>query len=1008
MAARMLAMSASWPAGARARRASAPFLVNAPRACLSLVFLLALARTLPAAEPVRPPDAPAVVPVPPAPLTPEESRRKIRVPAGYRVELVAAEPLVLDPVAFDWDERGRLWVVEMADYPLGLDGQGRAGGRVRVLEDTDRDGRYDRATLFADGLSFPTGILTWRGGCIVTAAPDILRLEDRDGDGRADSREVLFTGFNPGNQQLRINGLRWGADGWVYVANGGHHVNYGKDVSIASTRTGATIALGARDFRFKPDTGELDPLSGPAQFGRTRDAWGRWFGVQNSFPLWHYALEDPYLRRNPHVAPPAPRVLLTESNPRVHPVLAPEARYHSFSQAGRYTSACSPLIVGDPLLFGAPATPGEENALVCEPVHGLVQRLRLTPDGATFKAERAGDADADFFASADRWCRPVMVRTGPDGALWVADMYRYMIEHPQWLPAVGQQDLAPHYRIGDDRGRMYRVFPDGRRPAGVEAMGGLSGTELVARLDAANGWQRDQAQMLLLWRADRAVVPALRRLAADPGRPLGRMHALHTLEQFGALDDATLVAALADPTAGVRGHALVLAERRPADAVVAAAVRLVDDPDPKVRLQLALSLGAWSQPAAGRALAALAGRDGADPLVRGAVASALVPHLAAFAGEFEGPEELREAAFRTALGEKRDDVIRSGLEVPLARAHLDDAASLARVRAALLLLRGADLTLESLAERHAHDPRWERLVARKAAVLDEVQGAGAGAPASRDAWLTTVLLGDPAEEAAAIERLGHLLAPRHGLSPLGDYLGPLVRTGSARVPEWLLQHWEQRTPGERGAILDALLGREAWAEDLLARIEAGRLAPGILDAPRQARLLRHPSAALRRRASSVLAAGENRPRAQVLAAFRPALRLRGDPEQGKRVFAQVCAACHELEGVGQPLGPDLRSVVDHPAEKLLSAILDPNADIQPGYAAYFCELRNGEQLYGTIAAETGGSLTFRLADGSTRAVVRGEIRNLQSSNVSLMPEGLEAGLTLASLADLVAYLKQLR
>jgi len=271
---------------------------------------------------------PAILPV--VPLPPEESLAKIHVPRGFCVELVAAEPLVLDPVAFDWDERGRLWVVEMADYPVEFDGNGKPGGRVRILEDTDRDGRFDRSQVFADGLSFPTGILTWRDGCLVTAAPEILFLRDTDGDGRVDERQVLFTGFNTGNQQLRVNGLRWGLDGWVYCANGGHHVGYGKDVSVTSLLTGEKIALGTRDFRFDPDTGAFDPLSGPAQFGRSRDSWGRWFGVQNSYPLWHYAIEDRYLRRNPYVAPPNPKVLLTGSNPRVFSARVPEKRFHSF------------------------------------------------------------------------------------------------------------------------------------------------------------------------------------------------------------------------------------------------------------------------------------------------------------------------------------------------------------------------------------------------------------------------------------------------------------------------------------------------------------------------------------------------------------------------------------------------------------------------------------------------------------------------------------------------------
>lgn len=300
------------------------------------------------------------------PLSPAESLKKLHVPSGFRVELAAAEPLVLDPVAFDWDERGRLWVVEMADYPLGMDGKGKPGGRVRILEDTKGDGHYDKATLFADGLNFPNGILTWRDGAIITAAPEILFLRDTDGDGKADERRVLVSGLQEGNQQLRANGLRWGLDNWVHVAIGGHHGKYGVNTRLKSVRTGESVLVGSRDFRFRPDTGELEPQSGPTQFGRNRDNWGRWFGTQNSNPLWHYVLPDHYLRRNPHFGAAQTLVqLLTPPNPPVFPASPLEKRYHSFTQAGHFTSACAGMIYRDSVLFLGIETHG----FVCEPFH---------------------------------------------------------------------------------------------------------------------------------------------------------------------------------------------------------------------------------------------------------------------------------------------------------------------------------------------------------------------------------------------------------------------------------------------------------------------------------------------------------------------------------------------------------------------------------------------------------------------------------------------------------------
>ncbi|MDG2220514.1 MAG: hypothetical protein P8L85_03990, partial [Rubripirellula sp.] len=288
----------------------------------------------------------------PKPTEPGNAIKSIHVPDGYEVQLVAAEPLVLDPVAIDWGPDGKLWVVEMADYPLGMDGKGQAGGRVRFLEDTDADGQYDKSTLFADGLSFPNGVLVWGRGVLVTAAPEILYLEDTTGDGKADLRRTLYAGFLEGNQQLRVNGLRWGLDNWVYCASGSHHGGYGKGSKITSLQTGEKFAVGSRDFRVRPEIGMLDPQSGPSQYGRVRDDWGNWFGVQNSYPLWHYVLADHNIRRNPHYAPPNPKQqVITPSNPPVYPASKLQKRFHSFNQSGRFTSACSPMIYRDDRLF---------------------------------------------------------------------------------------------------------------------------------------------------------------------------------------------------------------------------------------------------------------------------------------------------------------------------------------------------------------------------------------------------------------------------------------------------------------------------------------------------------------------------------------------------------------------------------------------------------------------------------------------------------------------------------
>jgi putative membrane-bound dehydrogenase-like protein len=386
----------------------------------------------------------------PPPLTPEAALKAFRTKPELVVELVAAEPLVESPVAIDWDLKGRLWVVEMFDYPMGVHGNWKPGGRVKVLQDYDHDGRYDRATVYVDGLPFPTGLLVVTNGVYICAAPDILFAQDTDGDGKADHVRTNYTGFATHNYQARVNGLSWGLDGWIYGSSG---LFGGK---IKNLVTGGEVDLSGRDFRFHPTTGVIEPAAGISQMGRVRDDEGNWFGNDNSTLLWHYPLPEHYARRNPHVTYPEPRVSVARGKDpnKLFPASRTLERFNDPQMANRVTGACGPEIYCATLL----GTNYYRNAFICEPVHNLVTRLVLRPSGVTFIGERAPDeTDREFLASTDNWFRPVQVRTGPDGALWVVDMYRFVIEHPRWISAERLKSLD--VRAGADKGRIYRIRP---------------------------------------------------------------------------------------------------------------------------------------------------------------------------------------------------------------------------------------------------------------------------------------------------------------------------------------------------------------------------------------------------------------------------------------------------------------------------------------------------------------------------------------------------------------------
>ena len=931
------------------------------------------------------------------PLEPAAAMKTLRVPKGFTIDLVASEPQLLDPVAFDWDTRGRLWVVEMADYPLGLGENGAAGGRVRVLEDRDKDGSYEHSTLFAEGLNFPNGIITWRDGVIVTAAPDVILLRDTDGDGKSDDREILLTGLSEGNQQLRANGLRWGLDNWVYVAAGGHHGKYGIDTAVRSSRAGTDVKIGSRDFRFRPDTGEVQPQSGPTQFGRNRNDWGDWFGTQNSRPLWHYVLPDHYLSRNPHYAPPEGRVLLPpKPSPLVYPAKPPQERFHGFEQSGHFTSACSGMIYRDERLF--PSLPGTGagwstlDAFTCEPFHNLVQHIAVTRDGASFAGERVGgDGEPDFFAGTDRWFRPVMARTGPDGGLWIADMYRYMIEHPQWLPEKGKAALLPHYREGDDRGRIYRVR---RSEDPVTPVPDLESGDIVEFLRSPNGWQRDKAQQLILWRNDRTAIPRIKALVADAPDPRTRLQAIATLDGLGALTESEILAGLSDKHPGVRSNALRLAETQGSPAIEKAVLKLADDSDAAVRLQLAFTLG--EMPGSDIAIATLA-KDLAsdDEFMVAAASSSILPHFSGLAAACpdDAPSSYRRKLTEMALSiDDRDAFLK--LVLPLLN-------TIPNTLTLLDLLKARDRSFAIVEEDKQLNAAFTSVLENARVILKDEK-----AKLRHRIDSAALLARFPAEQETGLDFLSSRISPATAPDDFSRILNALRSSGDNRVSKILLDHWSGLSPASRDQVSELLLSRQDWTNHFLDAVEKGEIRSAAISPSVKARLAKHPNKKTQQRAKTLLAGTSGKVRADIVAAYAPALKQKGDPARGLVVFQKACLACHKRGKTGiSDLGPDLATVTDHPGEKLLANILDPNLDIQPGYHAYNCELKNGDQLFGLIAGETASGITFKQLDGKARNLLRTDIKSLVSANVSLMPEGLEAAITVEEMTNLIAFLK---
>ncbi len=855
-------------------------------------------------------------------LSAAESLQKVHVPAGFKAELVAAEPLVMDPVAIDWAADGSLWVAEMADYPSGKNGH---GGRIVRLIDVDGDHQPDQRQVFMGSVNFPTGIMAWGKGVIVSAGGEIFYAEDLDGDGSADRHETWFTGFMEGNQQLRVNGLRWGLDDWIYCASGGHHAGFGVGTVIKCVKTGKEVKLGARDFRFRPD-GAFEPVSGPSQFGRVRDNDGNWFGVQNAHPLWHYVLDDRYLGRNPEVPAPDPRKMLRGSQPEVFAASKAQKRFHGFDHVGRYTSACGISIYRDNILF--PRTTGRLIAFTCEPFSNLVQRHVLTANGVSFSAARAADGKLDFFASEDRWCRPVMSRTAPDGSLWVVDMYRYMIEHPQWLPPEGKTELEPHYYSGQGKGRIYRVSKVGAkhpwRAAASDSPNGIA-RDIAGRESFRNG-MRSRWDVRRIESAMKSDNPGLRR------QGLRRAEALPVIPQ--ELIDAA------------------------------------KDPDAKVRLQAAFSLGEFKDGRAGAALVEIARRDGADPYVAAAVLSSAVPHYKALAS---AAGDLSEALVLGLMKMGRNDQDLAGR-----------------------------MTKSLLAGKHGA-MKWRMLAEAPAAWRHHVTSLALGVAANENK--------SDEERIAAMELLGKggvglavkLLGADISLSLQAAAISMLGRLEEGgRV----LDGWRWLGPAGREAAEGVLLSRVSSVNQLLAGLESGKMQPVELSASVRQRLLTHKSSSIQKRAKKLFRDVVTHDRVKVVNEFKAALSINGDLRKGRDHFIARCAACHQLGDLGRAIGPDLKAITNRSREALLVSLLDPSRSVEPRYLGYTAILHDGESVYGMIVTETANSIVMNLMDGSERVIARTGLKAISSTGKSAMPAGLEAGMGHADVADLLAFIQQ--
>ena len=958
----------------------------------------------------------------PPPRSPEESLKAFEVAPDFEVQLVASEPLIFDPVAVAFDQNGQLFAVEYSDYPIGSP-DGKPLSKVILLEDTDGDGRSDVRHVFADKLKFAHSLMPYKNGILVGTDSEIIYLKDTNGDHRADIRQVLYTGFIQAHAQMHIGSPRWGLDNWVSL-------NYGRGKISRPGVDKKAVTMPRRDFLFHPTTMEFKPAGGWGQFGNTVDRWGNRFFCTNRNPVKMSRLTWEQSRRNRFTVISTTEVDVAPfgGETKVYPLVEMKSNY--LSHVGTHTSACGvTAYTGDK--FGE--RHDENSVFVCEPVGNLITRTQIASEknGSGLTGVRAR-LKVDFLASHDPWFRPGSLANGPDGALYVADMYRLWVEHPKFVPKEVADKMD--FRAGENRGRIWRVQRKNAKPKSFSPPHTVA--DKVVLLNNSNGWQRFLGQRLLVEQQSVEAEEAVRKLLQQSPSEFARLHAMWTLHGLGKLTNDDIFKCLKDQSFSLRRDATKIIANRLSQSEGAkkseiedrdfthALAQLASDSEPRVRFEVALAVGELplgvtkeESHMVASILVKLLLSDGNDSWMVTAVISSsqevsgmilkkllddekfvskgvawkanIIRQLATVVGARGDEKELAELLTNLTAPQKPQwwqHVGLTGLAVGLPRHR----GATGRKSLSQLIKNPPALLIQQA-------KKVERLIEQSSEIaLDSTQSESA--------------------RIAAIEMQGFLAYKNSkGLyekllmpnQPVAVQLAVLesMRNGRTEAAALLLERWLGFGPTVREPALAFFFRRSDTTHLFLDAIKEGTIEQNALSIDQRFRLLRHGNKEIKLRATALLGGAISANRKKVSQEYQKSLALKPSIESGAKVFEKTCSKCHKRNGKGFQVGPDISDVRNRSKEALLFDILDPNSKVEPRFTDYIVITHKGRTVNGLLVSETPEAVVIRQAGGKEEIVPRSKILKMQASGKSLMPEGVEKEVSIQQMADLLEFLK---